>query len=369
MSAYLHERDLGDCVYALASIQALGGGTFYLKPTQGNIFKLLSRLVSLQEYIEGFLPHKGEPIDYDFSTFRKGGIPFGVRLAELHARWIKAKVDFTKSWIKATPSEKTKGKIVVSRTVRYRNRFFPWKRLVEQYYKDMVFVGLESEWRSFCVQNSRYVEFCRCSDLLDVAEAIAGSELFIGNQSSPNAIAEGLKHTMIQETFLSTPDCLFPRSNAIYCFNGNLSCEILGRKFEAMHQPVQARLLKMESPQGGWKVFFNRKEYQHYCFKGLMANIRMELGPETPSNLEEMIMSYTIKGLRLDSLPESEVSQFLRVQAALDVISSSTLNEDAFALKSIKPAHFGDLAVSKLHDQKICESCIGGEFTQELLVK
>jgi hypothetical protein len=321
MKSYLHERDLGDIIYSLASIQSLGWGILYLKPTQGNIFKLLSRLVSSQEYIEGFLPHKGEPIDYDFSTFRRGGIPFGVRLAELHARWVKAKVDFTKPWLKVTPSEKTKGRILVGRTPRYRNRFFPWKSLVEQYYRDMVFVGLESEWRSFCVQYGRYVEYLRTGDLLDVAEAIAGSELFIGNQSSPNAIAEGLKHNMIQETFLATPDCLFPRPNAIHCFDGNLSTTILGRDFEARHLPAPVRLPKMESPAGGWKVFVNGKESQHYCFKALMANIRMELGMETPSNLEQMIQAYTVKGLKLDSIPESEVSQFRRVQAALDVLA------------------------------------------------
>jgi hypothetical protein len=335
MSAFLHERDLGDICYSLASIQALGGGTFYLKPTQGNIFKLLSRLVSSQEYIKGLLPYSGQPIDYDFSTFRKGGIPFGIRLAELHARWVKANVDFAKPWLKVTPSEKTKGKIVVSRTPRYRNRFFPWKSLVEQYYKDMMFVGIEAEWRAFCIQTGKYVEYLRTDDLQGVAEAIAGSELFIGNQSSPNAIAEGLRHNMIQETFLATPDCLFPRPNCINCFDGNIVTEILGRVFEAGHQPALVRLPKMESPQGGWKVFFNRKEYQHYCFKGLMANIRMELGTETPSNLEEMISTYTLNGLKLDSVPESKTSQFLRVQAALDVISSATLNGDALTLKSI----------------------------------
>ena len=58
-------------------------------------------------------------------------------------------------------------------------------------------------------------------DLLQAAEVIAGAELFIGNQSCPRAIAEGLKVAVVQETDRSRDNCHWERPNAWY---GYRSC-------------------------------------------------------------------------------------------------------------------------------------------------
>ena len=39
------------------------------------------------------------------------------------------------------------------------------------------------------------------------ARIIAGSKIFIGNQSTPFAIAEGMKHNRILETDITIPNC------------------------------------------------------------------------------------------------------------------------------------------------------------------
>jgi NAD(P)-dependent dehydrogenase (short-subunit alcohol dehydrogenase family) len=60
---------------------------------------------------------------------------------------------------------------------------------------------------------------------VELAQMIANSALFIGNQSCPNSIAEGLKHDSILEVSLESPDCIYRRANAIHCYNGELEFE------------------------------------------------------------------------------------------------------------------------------------------------
>ena len=54
------------------------------------------------------------------------------------------------------------------------------------------------------------------TDFLEVGQIIAGSKLFIGNQSAAYTVAEGLKHNLIQETSPRIPSSYFNRSNARY---------------------------------------------------------------------------------------------------------------------------------------------------------
>jgi hypothetical protein len=49
---------------------------------------------------------------------------------------------------------------------------------------------------------------------------IAGSRLFVGNQSCPAAIAEGLKRPMILEVYPALPNCCFERPDRINAWDG-----------------------------------------------------------------------------------------------------------------------------------------------------
>lgn len=314
----LHERDAGDIILSLASVQALGGGHYFFKPCEKSPFRLLESLLARQPYISGVSVHHREKVDADFSTFRKGGIPWGVRLAELHSRWVGAQVDFSKPWLTVDPDPRSAGKILISKTARYSNKYFPWKALAERFHKKMIFVGLEQEWKMFCGKTSQYVQFIRTKDLHEVARLIAGSELLIGNQSSPMAIAEGLKHPIIQEVCLATPDCIFPRPNAVHCFDGTLNCQILGEEFVSEYVPPKIRLPINDSPAGGWKVLAANKTYQHYCFRALTEIIQRELREECPANLADLIQEYTVSGLALEAIPNCDVKQFARVRNLIE---------------------------------------------------
>lgn len=314
MRTFLHSLDAGDIVVSLASVQALGGGRYYLTNQKPALAGLLGPLLAKQEYIEHFGKHGKQAITHDFSTFRKGGIPWGVPLGELHARWVRAKVDFSKPWLKANPAVRSLGKIIVSKTARYTNQFFPWKALVKELGHKMIFVGLDQEWRTFCSMNCRYVEFARTSNLLEVAELIAGSDLFIGNQSSPNAVAEGLKHPMVQEVCLSVPDCIYPRDNAVHCADGDMEFELQGKLYSFERQRPKVRLPRQESPPGGWKVELSGRIESHFCLTALLSQVRQKYGSDCPTNLEEMVQAYTTQALKLDAIPESVVAQIAAVK-------------------------------------------------------
>jgi len=109
--------------------------------------------------------------------------------------------------------------VVVNRTFRYQNPYFPWGEIVKHYKDAIMFVGLKHEYEAFCERWGN-VEFRPCRELLEVAELIAACDLFIGNQSCANACAEGMKKNLIQETSMSLPDCIWRRGNAQHVING-----------------------------------------------------------------------------------------------------------------------------------------------------
>lgn len=93
--------------------------------------------------------------------------------------------------ITAKPNYKYKEKIFFSLTERYQNVHLNYNYL-KQFSQSMIFVGLPSEHISFC---SKYftIPYCRCENMLEMAEYIVGSKGFIGNQSGIYSLAECLK--------------------------------------------------------------------------------------------------------------------------------------------------------------------------------
>jgi hypothetical protein len=182
--------------------------------------------------------------------FRDWGLPYGVTLAQLQARWLGLEPDLSQPWLSIWSEEIIpSNQIVVARSPRYNNPFFPWKALIGTFGKHMHFVGLEAEYTEFCRENG-YVPRLPVADLYDVAKAVAGCELFIGNQSSPYAICEGLKHNSILEVSLYSPDCIYRRPNARFCYDGALELEFAGKTLRTPAFTMKARATLNETPPG-----------------------------------------------------------------------------------------------------------------------
>jgi hypothetical protein len=258
---------------------------------------LFRRLLETQDYIGSVWPWVGETIDYDASFFRDGGLPFGQSLASLQAKWLGLTPDLSKPWLKVPPDEW--GAIVVNRTARYRNHYFPWASLVETFGSQLMFIGLPEEYKDFC-QNFGKISYLPTLNLYKAAEVIAGSKLFIGNQSSCYAIAEGLKHRSIQETDLEHPDCVFPRENAIYCHDGALDFTFNGKAFKSKSGfLVRAHL--NETPANGWSVTIGEHTASSYSFNLVVDYITTKLksaGVEVPKDLKQLIIEQNSTGFQ-----------------------------------------------------------------------
>lgn len=297
MKTFLHSGDMGDFVYALPIIRD-NPGTLYVanKPWTRPITPWIEkarRLIETQGYIASLEVHAGQRINHDFSTFRRIGHHMGRTICELQYTWTKLPCDQNKPWLKVDPNPDTVGKIVINRTPRYNNCFFPWKELVETFGEDMVFIGLPEEHRTFC-DNYGKVVYLPTDDLYDVASAIEGSELYIANQSSCYAICEGLKHRSIQETHLQWADCIYARNNATYCFDGRLSFDACGKHFESPSKEIKSKISTHETPPGGWTLeYAGIKPLKSYAFDALLVMARQQMkdkGVQEPSNLRDIIV-------------------------------------------------------------------------------
>lgn len=246
--------ELGDACASLATIKALGGGVCYAvnrpwtRPDWIGRSQALTRLAESQDYVTSFQPYRNEKLDVDLTNYRSAGQRFGVNIASRIANWARVSIPTT-PWLTVEPSLATRGRIIVNRGPRWQGVNFPWKKLVDTFGKDMLYVGMDSDYKTFC-EAFGAIKRHPTRDLLDVAEAIAGSELFIGSQSSPNAVCEGLKHPSVLEVCLTAVDCIYPNRDTIYSVDGSLDFEVLGKRFVS-EPPVSSR---------SWRVLLNETE-------------------------------------------------------------------------------------------------------------
>lgn len=203
----------------------------------------------------------------DFPDWRSGGFrdagfhEKAPTLMEAHLWYYNhcfktsVKVDRGESWLTVDPSPELSGMVVINRTSRYQNKHFQWKMIVEHYAGRIVFLGLPHEHKEFCEQFG-YVSYRETKTLLEMARLIAGSALFIGNQSCANAVAEGLKHPSIQETSLMLPDCVYRRVNGQFVADGKCSLPDVSGSGELEVPSVtfkpNYRTQTVNQPRSGW---------------------------------------------------------------------------------------------------------------------
>lgn len=316
--------DIGDCVFLTAILSKLPNGphTLLLEPSTvtkargpdgvAKLHAAFSPLANSQPYIkECRIIIRGEQVDWASAGFRMASYEHGQTLLRAHVNHlvkvhkIGNEIDGKDQWLKVEPSPETKGKIVCNRTGRYRNETFPWDEIVRHYNHRLVFVGLQHEWREF-IAHFGYVDFRPTGNLLEVAQMIAGSELFIGNQSCANACAEGLKHPIIQETNTVHPDCIYVRPNAQHVDTGEcILPDIQGsgvRHVEARAK-VSCNIITHTTPPGQWQ------------FRGLTAPIWQMLVDRVKINWPD-VTEDDIKRDNLERVPEFFVGDSLRQRFA-----------------------------------------------------
>lgn len=222
---------------------------------------LVIPLVLAQPYIMDCRVWDGEKVAWHSCQFRQGFHSTHETLLAAHMGHA-LKVGITQNrfkgetpWLTANPDTSANGRVVIGRSPRYQNRMFKWEQVVKKYQKEIIFLGLPEEHRSFC-QLFGEVEYRPVKDFLEAARLIAGSALFIGNQSAFMTVAEGLKVRRIQEACLNPSDCVYPGdTGAQYVFDGSMVLPGLNGEPET-YVPSTAfsldQLSLREIPPRGW---------------------------------------------------------------------------------------------------------------------
>lgn len=268
------EGDVGDSVLTLSIISQIPGGPHDLILRQSQVTKMktpadvqrwhniFAPLAESQPYLrECRIAGRGEHADWDSGGFRGSGLHsrsaslFYAQVSHLR-RYKNLGHDYTPlaPWFSVEPSKDTEGRVIIARSGRYRNGAFPWQKVVDFYGDRLLFVGLQHEWSEF-IGHYGIVERREVKDFLELAQLIAGSLLFIGNQSSPMTVCEGLKHRSIQETSTDPADCIYKRENAQYCYNGEVTLPGFDKEDLVLTRPGidPDKVSTMTAPPGYWQ--------------------------------------------------------------------------------------------------------------------
>lgn len=223
-AVFKHSGDIGDLIYSLPIIRYLGGGTVLLnakglgaKKVDGTmsgfnheIIKMILPLIEIQPYIHRAGVWENEWLTVDIDIFRKIRISSSNLCEKILKSFACPFSETNNPWLHC--DKKFVAHTVFARSARYHNPQMDYKNLIN---KDSVFVGLPSEHKAFC-RSYGHIAYYPVKNFLEMAEVINGSELFVGNQSCPMAMAIGLGKSFMQEVCPYVPDCQFPRNNGIY---------------------------------------------------------------------------------------------------------------------------------------------------------
>lgn len=249
MTIYKHSGTAGDLIYSLDVVKKMGAGTFAI--ALGNIekcvaeygyrpedvaqehrgrftntdFKLLAPLLERQSYITDVIPWNGtHTVNLDkfravlYRTFEGNIIEAFHKTFNLPF----TSANYSDVWLEADPIKEAA--VVVNRTNRYLDpsSLAVWKQMAQDadLENNGVFVGVPSEHEEFVKMTGCNIKYRQVKDFKELADIIAGADLFLGNQSMAYSIATGLgKETMLEIHKikpLQYSECYFPRTGASY---------------------------------------------------------------------------------------------------------------------------------------------------------
>lgn len=320
------EGDQGDALAVCCILHGIGGcHKLLLEPSKvtkglGNL-KPIIPLIHSQPYIEECRNAKaGDLIEWHSGGFRGMGTHsptstlVHAHLAHFNrVRNTQYSINGSVPWLFIEPSQESKGRVVINRTFRYRNNLFPWKRVVEFYAEKLLFIGMPNEHEDFC-NNFGPVAYQPTKDFLEAGKLIAGSDLFIGNQSCAGMISHGLHHPMISEVALHIPDCIYKRENAQYCYNGAVTLPGLGKE-DLTVPPVRIvpeRPSMITCPPGKWQY----RGLSNYSATALIDDAKRTFPEEDASDLLDRVLQDNVMRCPEFFIDQNFVQQYKRVEQA-----------------------------------------------------
>ena len=167
----------------------------------------LKELLYLQDYIQEIEAYSGQDLNsFDYSPGKYDECPLLWKSCwtAIHNEFFNFHNEYSYGpWIKVDPNPTMKDKIVIHRSRKTNPHGYPdrctdiidWDHLIQN--NECVFIGFETWQYDLFVQeisteSISKLEFIVYDSILEFCRAIAGSKMFIGNQSSPLAMAQAL---------------------------------------------------------------------------------------------------------------------------------------------------------------------------------
>jgi hypothetical protein len=218
--------DCGAIIYSLPAVRALGGGAIRLFPAAYTTARMtpalaqsLATLLRCQPYImscEFAERPEGTNLDNWRQRYRSD-----LNIAECVCQSMGVPAPPPEELWLTMPRPRKVARVLFHRSARYHNWAFPWPRVYEKYGQEAAVVGTADEHRDFCAYLGP-LPHVATPTFFDLAEVIAGCELFVGNQSAPMAVALGLGRPLVQEVCLMAPNCFWERRNATYGYDASV---------------------------------------------------------------------------------------------------------------------------------------------------
>lgn len=221
---FLHSGHIGDLIYALPVIKKLsenhtcnlfiGINKIFTNEKYKNhtsagvlindrIFNYALPLIGKQKYLNKVQKYIDQKIDINLDLFRDmPGKPSNTSKWYFHITGVHA--DLYKPFLDTQEHDKIKNKIVISRSLRNKNTFIDYSFL-NDFCDQLIFIGLKDEYldlKKVIPELKHYDPL----DFFEMSQIIKSSKFFLGNQSSPFAIAEGLKVPRLLENTYDVHD-------------------------------------------------------------------------------------------------------------------------------------------------------------------
>ena len=233
MKTFKHSGTLGDILYSLPVVKYLGGGEFYLhlnqvawiaqyyynsKPSEYHTDKMNSKdidfmhdFMTCQTYIKKFAAlDPNQEITHNLDRFRPTFVHHPTNYIRIYCESFNiTDIDtqnqiINQPWFTVPNPRPIPGHgIIINRTSRgwtsseHNPQWDLWRE--QKWDQRAIFVGLPEEYQEFCTWSHWRLNYIETKNLLEVAEIIAGAELFIGNQSMALSLAQGLHIPYIYE--------------------------------------------------------------------------------------------------------------------------------------------------------------------------
>lgn len=221
MKTFKHSGNLGDIIFSLPTIIALGGGILLLEsdnskpdidekapfpfPFSSDQRTQMIELLKKQPYLKEVRPFAGEKVDYDLDKFREYVVNnkpgWRTHLAKWNLRTFNVQFDLASSWLhNIEPHFVSDIVITFSARASDRTNRFNWNAL-KGFEQHCVFIGFDEDYSEFKSYTGLDIKRHQKVTILEFAQIIKGSKFLISNQTFGFTLAEAMKHPRAIEIF------------------------------------------------------------------------------------------------------------------------------------------------------------------------